>query len=58
MTLRDKTRDLLQLLPYTPTPIKIAGTTAKDLQIAIAQLAKGAVRTINCNGEVYAWKVK
>jgi hypothetical protein len=58
MSKRDDLRKIAADLPFTPTPVVIAGEPVKKMQVALLQIAKGEVGTIICNGVLYAWRNK
>lgn len=56
MKFRQNLRQIIASLGAIPTPVDIDDQPAKKVQIAIAQITDGGVRTIIANGKVFAWK--
>jgi hypothetical protein len=56
MKFRQKLRQIIETLGAVPRPVEIEDQPAKKIQIAIAQLTDGGVRTVIANGTVFAWK--
>ena len=56
MKFRQNLRQIIASLGAIPTPVDIEDQPAKKVQIAIAQIADGSVRTVIANGKVFAWK--
>lgn len=56
MKFRQNLRQIIANLGAIPTPVDIEDQPAKKVQIAIAQIADGEVRTVIANGRVFAWK--
>lgn len=56
MTFRQNLRQIIASLGAIPTPVDIDDQPAKKIQIAIAQITNGDVRTVIANGRVFAWK--
>lgn len=56
MTLRGKLREIIAIIGPTPVAIRVDDEPAKKLQVAIAQITDGSIKTVTCNGVVYAWR--
>jgi hypothetical protein len=56
MKFRQKLRQITESLGAVPCPVDIEDQPAKKIQIAIAQITDGGVRTVIANGKVFAWK--